>query len=37
MPQALIVDDDAATREAMLATGMDQGMEQSYQRLEKVI
>ena len=28
---------DAATREAMLATGMDQGMEQSYQRLEKVI
>jgi uncharacterized protein YndB with AHSA1/START domain len=28
---------DAATREAMLATGMADGMEQSYQRLEKVI
>jgi len=28
---------DAATREAMLATGMDQGMEASYQRMEKVI
>ena len=28
---------DAETREAMLATGMDDGMEQSYQRLEKVI
>jgi len=25
---------DAATREAMLATGMDRGMEASYQRLE---
>ena len=28
---------DAATREAMLATGMDQGMEASYQRMEKVL
>lgn len=28
---------DAATREAMLATGMDQGMEASYQRLESVL
>lgn len=28
---------DAATREAMLATGMADGMEASYQRLEKVI
>jgi uncharacterized protein YndB with AHSA1/START domain len=28
---------DAATREAMLATGMADGMEQSYQRMEKVI
>ena len=28
---------DAETRAAMLATGMDDGMEQSYQRMEKVI
>jgi len=28
---------DAATREAMLATGMDQGMEASYQRLETIL
>jgi uncharacterized protein YndB with AHSA1/START domain len=28
---------DAATREAMLATGMEHGMEASYQRLEKVV
>ena len=28
---------DAETRAAMLATGMDQGMEQSYQRMEKLI
>jgi uncharacterized protein YndB with AHSA1/START domain len=28
---------DAATREAMLATGMDLGMEASYQRMEKVL
>ena len=27
---------DAATRKAMLATGMDQGMEASYARLERV-
>lgn len=27
---------DRATREAMLATGMDQGMEASYQRLEEL-
>ncbi|MDX2018762.1 MAG: SRPBCC domain-containing protein [Deltaproteobacteria bacterium] len=27
---------DAETRKAMLATGMDQGMEASYQRLERV-
>jgi uncharacterized protein YndB with AHSA1/START domain len=28
---------DAATREAMLATGMADGMEQSYERMEKMI
>lgn len=28
---------DAATREAMLATGMDEGMEASYQRMEQVL
>lgn len=28
---------DAATREAMLATGMEDGMEASYQRMENVI
>lgn len=28
---------DAATREAMLATGMEDGMEASYQRMEQVI
>jgi uncharacterized protein YndB with AHSA1/START domain len=28
---------DAATRSAMLATGMDKGMETSYERLEKMI
>ncbi len=28
---------DAATREAMLATGMADGMEQSYQRLETMV
>lgn len=27
---------DAETRKAMLATGMDQGMEESYKRLERV-
>lgn len=27
---------DAATREAMLATGMEQGMEASYARMERV-
>ncbi len=28
---------DAATREAMLATGMEDGMEESYRRMEKVL
>lgn len=28
---------DAATREAMIATGMEYGMEESYQRMEKVL
>jgi uncharacterized protein YndB with AHSA1/START domain len=28
---------DAATREAMLATGMEHGMEESYERMEKVL
>ena len=28
---------DAETRKAMLATGMDQGMEASYQRLENML
>jgi hypothetical protein len=28
---------DAATREAMLATGMEQGMEAAYARLERVV
>ena len=28
---------DAATREAMLASGMEHGMEASYERLEKII
>jgi hypothetical protein len=28
---------DAATRKAMLDTGMDQGMEASYQRLEQEV
>ena len=28
---------DAKTREAMLASGMEQGMEASYQRLESML
>ena len=28
---------DAATREAMLATGMDRGMEASYARMEELL